>query len=91
MNCISLIAAYLIFINLISVIFTVYDKLSAIKHRSRVKESTLILLSALGGSIGMYITMQLIRHKTKHIKFMIGIPAIFIMQIAVIFILWRIL
>ncbi len=91
MNYNFLIAAYLIFINLLSVAFTVYDKIAAIKHRRRVKENTLIILSALGGSIGMYITMQLIRHKTKHIKFMIGIPAIFIMQCAVIYILWRIL
>ncbi len=91
MNYNFLIAAYLIFINLLSVAFTVYDKIAAIKYRRRVKENTLIILSALGGSIGMYITMQLIRHKTKHIKFMIGIPAIFIMQCAVIYILWRIL
>ncbi len=91
MNYNFLIAAYLIFINLLSVAFTVYDKISAIKHRRRVKENTLLILSALGGSIGMYITMQLIRHKTKHIKFMIGIPAIFILQYAVIYILWRIL
>ena len=68
-------------ISLVSVIVTVYDKIaakSAPKHRT--PEKTLLLLAALGGSAAMYITMQLIRHKTKHAKFMIGIPVIMLVQ-----------
>jgi len=75
---------YLGVISLISIIVCIYDKIAA-KHnpKHRTRESTLLLLSALGGSVAMYITMQLIRHKTKHLKFMIGIPVIIILQIAI--------
>lgn len=84
-----ILAIYLILINLITVIVTIYDKLCAVKRRWRVKESTLLLLSALGGSICMYITMLLIRHKTRHIKFMLGIPLILIFQLLIAFLIWR--
>ena len=83
-----ILAIYLILINLIAVIVTIYDKLCAVKRRWRVKESTLLLLSALGGSICMYITMLLIRHKTRHIKFMLGIPLILIFQLLIAFLIW---
>lgn len=84
-----ILAIYLILINLIAVIVTIYDKLCAVKRRWRVKESTLLLLSALGGSISMYITMLLIRHKTRHIKFMLGIPLILIFQLLIAILIWR--
>ena len=84
-----ILAIYLVLINLIAVIVTIYDKLCAVKRRWRVKESTLLILSALGGSISMYITMLLIRHKTRHIKFMLGIPLILIFQLLIAFLIWR--
>ena len=84
-----ILAIYLILINLITVIVTIYDKLCAVKRRWRIKESTLLLLSALGGSISMYITMLLIRHKTRHKKFMLGIPLILIFQLLIAFLIWR--
>ncbi|MBQ5347620.1 MAG: DUF1294 domain-containing protein [Ruminococcus sp.] len=71
---------YLIIINLISIIVTIYDKYCAVHNKWRVKEFTLLLLSFLGGSISMYITMQIIRHKTKKLKFMLGIPLIIVLQ-----------
>ena len=80
---------YLGAISLISIIVCIYDKFAA-KHnpRHRTRERTLLLLSALGGSVAMFVTMQLIRHKTKHAKFMIGIPVIFILQVALIAVLY---
>lgn len=80
---------YLLIINLIAVAVTIYDKRCAVKRRWRVKESTLLLLSFLGGSVGMYITMLLIRHKTRHLKFMLGIPIILIFQLVIAFVIWR--
>ncbi len=71
---------YLVAISIISVVFCVYDKKMAIKHKSRVSEKTLFILCFLGGSVAMYITMRLIRHKTLHKRFMIGIPFIIILQ-----------
>ncbi len=48
----------------------------------RVPEKTLLIISALGGSIAMLITMRAIRHKTQHAKFMVGIPVIILLQCA---------
>lgn len=79
---------YFAAISLISVIVTVYDKKAAKRGKRRIRESTLMLLSLLGGSLAMYITMKKIRHKTKHKKFMLGIPVIIVLQIALIFYLY---
>ena len=77
--------AYLVLISFVSIFVCCYDKFAA-KHmkRHRTREATLLLLSALGGSVAMFVTMQLIRHKTKHAKFMVGIPLIILLQIALI-------
>ena len=80
---------YLAAISLIAVIVTCYDKLAAKKlPRHRTREKTLFLISALGGSVAMYLTMHLIRHKTKHKSFMIGLPLIFVAQVALAVALW---
>ncbi|MCH5298333.1 MAG: DUF1294 domain-containing protein [Ruminococcus sp.] len=73
--------AYFIIISIVAVIITCYDKHCAIYDRWRIKERTLLIVSALGGGIAMYVTMQLIRHKTKKLKFMLGIPLIVIAEI----------
>ncbi len=85
---IQLLIIYLLIINIVAIIITGYDKLCAKKHSWRVKERTLMLISAIGGSVGMYVTMQLIRHKTRHIKFMLGIPLIIVLQIVLIWFIW---
>ena len=79
---------YILLINIVAIIITGYDKLCAQNRKWRVKERTLMLISMLGGSMGMYITMQLIRHKTRHLKFMLGIPLIIILQIILICFVW---
>ena len=76
-------------ISLISMIVTVSDKAKSRKGQWRVPEKTLLILSALGGSLAMYITMQIIRHKTRHIKFMLGIPIIMFFQAIVIWYLFN--
>ena len=76
---------YLLIISIISLSVTIYDKWAAKKKpQERTRESTLILLSALGGSVAMLLTMLGIRHKTKHIKFMLGIPLIILLQAALV-------
>ena len=87
----SIFLAYIAVISLISVIVCIYDKKISKKNRVelRTPEKTLMLLSALGGSVAMFITMQIIRHKTKHVKFMLGIPLIIIVQVGIVFLLFR--
>ncbi|TGY44481.1 DUF1294 domain-containing protein [Clostridium sartagoforme] len=72
---------YLIFINIISFLTMFIDKKKAIKRKWRIKESTLFLLSFIGGSLGVILGIYSFRHKTKHIKFTLGIPLILIVQV----------
>ncbi|VYU05977.1 DUF1294 domain-containing protein [Clostridium tertium] len=76
---------YLIIINIISFITIYIDKKKAIKRKWRIKESTLFLLSFIGGSIGTLVGMYTFRHKTKHIKFTLGIPLIILIQFLLFF------
>lgn len=78
----SYLAYYLLAIN--AVIFIVYgiDKYKAKKAKWRISEATLLLLAVLGGSIGAWIGMKVWHHKTMHKKFKYGIPAILLIQIA---------
>ena len=84
------ILGYLAAISLISIVICCYDKIAS-KHlqKHRTRELTLLALSALGGSVAMLITMFIIRHKTKHVKFMLGIPVIMILQALAAFALFR--
>ena len=61
------------------------DKIRAINSGRRIPEILLFLLAALGGSAMMLVMMLLIRHKTKHKKFMIGIPIIIVLQAIAIY------
>lgn len=77
----EIIFIYFIFVSLVSVALTVYDKYaSRARPESRVRERTLMAWGALGGAACMYVTMQFIRHKTKHVSFMVGLPAMIILH-----------
>jgi len=73
--------AYLIIINIVLFFMMAWDKNRAKNAAWRVRESTLFVLAAIGGSIGGIIAMQAFRHKTKNKSFTIGFPFILIMQI----------
>ena len=78
---------------LVTVIITVTDKIKAKNGRWRISEKCLILLGLLGGAIPELVTMLIIRHKTKHIKFMAGLPFIIVLHalLAVLLIYYKIL
>lgn len=75
---------YLVAINVIAFIAYGVDKLRAIKGWWRIPESTLLLLAAIGGSLGAWAGMYVFRHKTKHLKFVLGIPTILLLQFALL-------
>ena len=79
----ELIIGYLIVINLIGFALMGIDKSKAKKHAWRIPEKTLFLASLLGGSIGTWAGMYVFRHKTKHWYFVVGMPAILILQIVI--------
>lgn len=75
--------AYCLFaINAITFVVYGIDKDKAKKAKWRISEATLLLLAVLGGSIGAWMGMRVWHHKTMHRKFKYGIPAILLIQIA---------
>lgn len=75
-----LLLLYLLAIGVISIFVTVHDKSAAVRHRRRVPERTLLLLALFGGAVPMLLTMLSIRHKTRHLKFMAGLPLIILLH-----------
>lgn len=78
----TVILFYFLIINAVGFTLMLTDKLRAKKKLWRIPESTLMTAAVLGGSIGCLIGMYTVRHKTKHLKFTLGIPAILVLQIA---------
>ncbi len=72
---------YVIVINIVAIWLTIHDKRASMQKKWRVPESTLLLVAALSGCVCMYLTMRVVHHKTQHPKFMIGIPAIFVLEV----------
>ena len=75
---------YLAVMNVIGLAVMGIDKSKAKKNKWRIPEKTLFLVSLLGGSIGTLLGMYAFRHKTKHWYFVIGMPAILILQVALV-------
>ena len=73
---------YLLLINAAAFVLMLVDKVKAKKNRWRISERTLMLSAALGGSVGALLGMYTFRHKTRHIKFTLGVPAILLAQLA---------
>ena len=78
----SCLAYYLLAINAVAFIMYGIDKYKAKKDKWRISEATLLLLAVLGGSIGAWMGMKVWHHKTMHKKFKYAIPAILLIQIA---------
>ena len=72
---------YLCIINALSFLLMLIDKQKAKKKRWRIPERTLLGVSAIGGSFGGLLGMYLLRHKTLHKRFAIGIPLMFIIHL----------
>ena len=72
----------LIAVNLVSFALYGLDKLKATKGLWRIKESTLLLVAALGGSLGALLGMEVFRHKTKHWQFKVLVPVFLAVHIA---------
>ena len=80
---------YFLIINATGFLLMLADKRKAQKKLWRIPEATLLMVAAIGGSIGSLAGMYTFRHKTKHLKFTLGIPAILIAQVAAILLLIR--
>ena len=75
---------YLIVINIVTFLVYGIDKWKAKQGSWRISEATLLILAAIGGSIGALLGMKVWRHKTMYKKFKYGLPLILIIQIILI-------
>ncbi|MEG1744808.1 MAG: DUF1294 domain-containing protein [Ruthenibacterium sp.] len=69
-------------INALSFVLFGADKFRAQREMWRIPERTLFLLAALGGSAGAVAGIWTFRHKTRHLSFVVGMPAILLAQVA---------
>lgn len=72
---------YLLIINLTGFLLSAWDKRQARRGGWRVRERTLFAAALLGGTPGVYLSMLLFRHKTRHLRFMLGLPLILLIQL----------
>lgn len=79
---------YMIAMNVGAYLVMRHDKFQARRNRQRVPEKTLFTLALLGGALGIWGGMQVFRHKTKRLSFVIGVPALFIWNVAVFYYLY---
>ena len=80
----TVLAVYYTAINLIAAVTAFVDKRRAIRGRWRIPERTLLLLGFFGGAAGELLAMLLIRHKTKHAKFMVLLPLFCLLHAALL-------
>ena len=80
----EMIILYVLIINLIGFLIMGLDKFKDKKGFWRSPEKTIFTITLLGGGIGTVTGMYLFRHKTKKMKFTIGLPTILISEIVLI-------
>ena len=78
---------YLAAVNITAFILYGADKKKAKRGQWRIPEKTLLGIAVIGGSAGAILGMFLFRHKTKHWYFRYGLPAILIVQLALVYVL----
>lgn len=80
---------YIFVINVLGFGLMKLDKYYAIKGKYRISEKTFFIISALLGSIGVYAGMYTFRHKTKHLNFTVMVPVLFILNILIIYAIFK--
>lgn len=75
---------YFLFVSVIGFCLSAFDKFAAKRRTRRIREKTLFFVAFLGGAAGMYLSMLLFHHKTKHKRFMITLPVVTFVQAAIV-------
>ena len=79
---------YLLLANVIAFAMYGIDKRKAMKDQWRIPEKTLLLAALIGGSFGAFVGIQIFHHKTKHWKFILGVPACMILHVGLGVLYW---
>jgi uncharacterized membrane protein YsdA (DUF1294 family) len=85
----NLTLGFVLVINVVGFLLMGIDKYKAKKRIWRIPEKVLFLPAILGGAIGVYAGMLFFRHKTKHWYFMIGVPAILLVEVICAFLIYK--
>lgn len=72
----------MVVMNLLGFFLMMTDKRRARRHKRRISERTLLMVAALGGSLGSLLAMYLFCHKTRHPKFYISLPVFLLLHLA---------
>jgi len=86
-----IIAIYLTFINILSLVFCGTDKFCARRRMRRIPERVLLGLCGIGGAPFFWLGMQLFRHKTRHRRFVIFVPVMAILWIVLTIFLFKVM
>lgn len=90
MNLKTFLVSFLILMNLLGFTAMYLDKQKARKRAFRIPEATLFKIALMGGSLGSILGMYTFRHKTRHASFIYGMPAIFLLQLLLLFFLYTV-
>ena len=71
---------FMAFMSIIGFILMGIDKAKAKKGAWRIPEKTLLGIAFVGGGVGVWLGMELFRHKTKHLHFKLGVPIITLLE-----------
>lgn len=85
MDGLAITTTVLLIINIAAFAVMGADKHKAKKHQYRIPERTLWLVALLGGAVGAVAGMFFFRHKTKHVAFKLGFPALALIEIIFFF------
>ena len=80
----EIVIGYILVMNVAAFFLMRADKKRAVRHAYRISERTLFLSSLLGGSIGSWAGMYVFRHKTRHWYFVVGMPLILLLHVAIV-------
>lgn len=84
----KILVIWLFLTNVVAFLMFGIDKLKAKANKWRISEKALFIAALIGGGVGAFAGMQIFRHKTKHTKFVVGIPVIMVAQIILLVWLW---
>ncbi|MGU3473172.1 DUF1294 domain-containing protein [Paenibacillus sp. D51F] len=87
----KILIVYLALVNLIGFVMMAIDKSQARNGGRRVPEKRLFVFAALGGALGSWIGMRAYRHKTKHMTFVVGMPALLVLNAACVYYLAKLI
>ncbi|NLD87869.1 MAG: DUF1294 domain-containing protein [Clostridiales bacterium] len=75
---------YLVIVNVVAFVMMAVDKSFAKRGTKRIPEALLLFCAFIGGTLGELLGMYIIRHKTRHVKFVVLVPLFLVIHVVLI-------